>query len=125
RSVRLAPTGAWETGRIVGRDRAQAPFGIEGPCGRWMPRFRRRRDVGLAPLDFLFEPRFPVVRAGMVAHLTQDDDLAPHVVDLSVCEEDAHFLLLLLRHSRHVALRPSTEVQSALNALAGRRCRHT
>src|SRR5690606_9146839 len=78
-----------------------------------------------APLDLLFEARFPVVRAGMVAHLPQDDDLAPHVVDLGVGEEDAHLCLLLLRHSRHVALRPSTEVQSALKDLAGRRCLQT
>src|SRR5690606_5533141 len=106
-----APAGARETGRIA--KRAQEPFLIEGPCGRWMPRFRRRRDVGLALLDFLFEPSFPIVRAGMVAHLPRDDDLASHVVDLGVGEEDAHARRLLWRHSRHVACRPSTEAQSA------------
>src|SRR5690606_22035777 len=72
---------------------------IEGLCGRWMPRFRLRRDVGLAPLDLLFEPRFPVVRAGMVSHFAQDDDLPSHVVNLGIGEEDAHACCLLWRYS--------------------------
>src|SRR5690606_17569644 len=117
----LAPAGAWEMGRIAVHDRAQEPFRIEGSCGRWMLRFRLRRNVGFAPLDFLLEPRFPIICAGIIAHFTQDDDLPPHVIDLGIGKKDTHFRLLLARHARHVTLKPSTELQSALKASAGRR----
>src|SRR5690606_32048659 len=121
RPVLFAPTCARETGRIA--ERAQEPCCVEGPRGRWMPSLLVWRDISLAPVDLIFESRFPVVRTGMVSHFTQDDDLSSHVIDLGIGEEDAHFRRLLFRHSRQVALRPSTEVQSALKAIAGRRCR--
>jgi len=108
-------------GRIAVYDRAQEPFRIEGPCSRWMPRLWRWRDVRLAPLDFLFKSRFPIICAGIVAHFAQDNDLPSHVINLGIGQEDTHFLLLLARHARHVTLKPSTELKSALKAFAGRR----
>src|SRR5690606_4003233 len=107
--------------RIAVCDRAQEPFRIEGSRCRWVPRFWFRRNVRFAPLDFLFKPRFPIICAGIVAHFAQDDDLSSHVINLGIGKKDTHFRFLLLRHARHVMLKPSTELKSALKASAGRR----